>query len=497
MSASTENGKYAALVPQPPRSRGRWFAGLAAIILLTEQTALGFSLIAPTIGGFAGKYQTTQIIWMITIFTLVGGVSNPLVGKLADQFGKRRVLIVAAVIASLGAVISAVSTSFGVLLAGRALMGLSMVFAPVTFALIRDVFPKNYRAMSIAIASNGVGVIAILGPFMAGFLIDHYALESVFWVVAVMTLVGSAGVIALVPETTVFNKSRIDYVGAGLFTGGFLLIMLGISQLPTWTFSDARTYLTLGGGLVILAVWWAWERRVDEPFIDPQLLTTGPIAPVLMAYTFAAAATVTVGSFLPMMLMTPRGLGGDYGFGLSATGVAGYSVLGGTVTVLGGVLVGALAKRFGLRAFLLLAPLVATFGALGLAFLRTEPWMPIVSNGLFAFGYVSIAAGVMMLMSVAPPHQRGITAAMTSALGGALGSLAAQIASMMLNKNVATVVEGQPFYTARGLTYVFLIAAGLSVISFVFALFAPGKAAEHAAAVQDGPPAEELVGAAR
>ncbi|MGW4340357.1 MFS transporter [Rhodococcus koreensis] len=464
--------------PGAPRP-GRWIAGLAALVLLTEQTALGFLLIAPTLTGFAAKFQTTQVIWMITIFTLVGGVATPLVGKLGDQFGKRRILLAAALVSMVGAVVCALAGSFGVILVGRALMGLSLAFLPVTFALIRDVFPFRYRAMSIALVSNGAGVVTIAGPFIAGFLIDHFSLSAVFWFVVVLTAVGSLGVIALIPETSLRSNSRIDYGGATGFTAGFLLLMFGISQLPTWQFANYRTALTIGGGIVILGGWWAWERRIREPFIAPELLSRRPVAPILFTFAFAGAAFTVVASYLPTMLQTPRALGGDYGFGASATGVAGFVLLGGLLTVAGGILVGTLGPRYGYRPFLIIAPVVTIVGALGIGFLRTEQWMPVVFYGLVGFGYISIAASAVLLMIVTPPHLRGVTGGMTSALGGAAGGLFAQIAGMVLASNVGQVVEGQPIFTGRGMELVFVIAALLSGAALVCARFTPGKGAQQ------------------
>ncbi|WP_207844492.1 MFS transporter [Williamsia soli] len=457
----------------PPRSRGRWITALACLVLLTEQTALGFTLIAPALTGLAMEYETTQIIWTITIFTLIGGVLTPVVGKLGDRFGKRKVLVGAALIALAGSILCALAPSFGLFLLGRALMGLSTAFLPVTFALIRDVFPENYRSMSIGIATNGVGVVTIVGPFLAGFLIDNYSTSAVFWFVAVISAVGAAGTLALVPESTVRNRSRIDVIGVLGLVAGLLLILYGISQLQTWELVDVKTLLTVGGGLAILIAWWMYQARTNDPFIDTAVLSTRPMATTILTYSFAGGAITVMASYLPSMLQTPRLLGMDYGFGLSATGVARYLILAGVLTVVAGIIVGALAPRMGYRPFLIIGPVIIGAGATGLSAFTTETWMPVLFYGLVGLGSIVYAAGPGMLMVVAPAESRGAAAGMMGAISAALGSGFTQLAGLALSKNVGQLVEGYPIYTARGFSQVFLIAAGMCVVAFLVALFIP------------------------
>ncbi|MGR6999387.1 MFS transporter [Yinghuangia aomiensis] len=382
-----------ARAPHPEGTRARWFVAVAVLVLLTEQTALAFTLIAPALIGLATEFQTTQVIWVLTIFTLVGSVVTPIAGKLGDKYGKKKVLVHTSIVAAVGGVISALAPNFETLLIGRALMGTSVAFLPVTFALIRDVFPENYRNVSLGIATNGAGIVSILGPFLAGHLIDNYGHASVFWFSVVITTLGAAGTIALVPETHVRTNSPIDVVGALGLGGGVLLIMLGLSQLQTWSLTDVRTIATLGGGIVVLVLWWKWEAHVEAPFIDTQVLSSRPVATVTATYAFVTAGIAIIGSFLPGMLQTPRALGIDYGFGLGATDVALYIIPGGVMTIVTGLLVGTLAKRFGFRAFLLVAPFPIAIGGLGFAFLMTESWMPILSYGIAGIGAMIYAAG--------------------------------------------------------------------------------------------------------
>ncbi|WP_448623521.1 MFS transporter [Geodermatophilus sp. URMC 64] len=458
--------------------RGRWIAATAFLVLLTEQTALGFTLIAPALGPFAAKYQTTQIAWMITIFILVAAVATPVLGKVADRIGKKRVLVMAGAIGFAGSVVCALAPSYEVMLLGRGLMGVSGAFMPLAYALIRDVFPESARNLSIGIVTNGVGVVTIAGPFLAGFLIDNVSLESVFWFVAVISLVGAVGTALVVPESPYRNAAPIDVPGFLGLAVGLLALMYGISNLATWTLSDSRTLLFVGGGLAILVAWWGWERRAAHPFVDTRLLASRPVATVVFAYSFITAAMTIASSYLPTMLQTPRALGGDYGFGLDATGVAQYLIPAGILTVLAGVIVGLAAKRYGFRVFLTLGAIFVVAGSLTLALLHTEPWMPMLGYGLIGLGSMVYAAGAGLLMLLAPPASRGIAAGMLSAIAGAVGSALAQVSGLVLNQNVGQLVQGFPVYTSSGWTNVFLIGACVAGAGLLVSVLVPRRPRE-------------------
>lgn len=452
---------------------GRWVAAVAVLVLLTEQTALGFTLIAPALGPFAAKYQTTDIAWMITIFILVAAVATPVLGKLGDRFGKKKVLVSAAAIGFAGAVVCALAPSYGIMLFGRALMGVTGAFMPLAYALVRDVFPEKYRNLSTGVITNGVGVVTIAGPFLAGYLIDNVSLESLFWFVAGISLLGGLGVVFVLPESPYRNPSKIDVVGCLGLAAGLLALMYGISNLTTWALTDTRTIGFIGGGLVILIAWWIWERHASHPFVDTRLLTSRPIATVVLAYGLATAAMTVAGSFLPTMLMTPRELGGDYGFGIDATGVAVFLIPAGILTVAAGVVVGLFAKRTGFRFFLALGAALVLAGCLVLGLLRTEPWMPMLGYGLIGFGSMVYAAGAGLLMILAPAASRGVAAGMLSAIAGAIGTALAQAAGLILSKNVGQVVGGYPVFTSTGWLTVFLLGAVVAAIAVAITFLIP------------------------
>lgn len=455
--------------------RSRWVVAIAVLVLLTEQSALGFTLIAPALASISVKYATTNIVWAITAFTLAGAVCTPVIGKLGDRYGKRRVLVISAVIAAVGGATCALASSWEMFIAGRALTGVSVAFLPVAYALIRDVFPEGMREVSISIATNGVGLVTVGGPFLAGFLIDNISFESVFWFVTVISALGAIGTLILVPETPIRDASKLDVPGViGLVVGAFLLL-LGISQISTWDLFDPRTIGLLVSGLVVLLVWWQWEVRQDAPLVDTGIFRNRATAAVLFSYSLVASAFVVAGSYLPQFLQTPRALAADYGFGLSATGVAIYNIPTGVMIITSGIVVGVLGKKYGFGIFMVLGGLVAGVGMVGLSLFMEQTWQVLLFWGIMATGAAIYAAGPNLMMLLAPAAHRGIYAGMLFLISGVLSTFFAQLAGLLLENNVAQIVEGYPVYSGRGVSFLLLFAAALSFVSAVVALWIPRK----------------------
>ena len=467
------------LVDMQRGPRSKWVLGVVFLVLLTEQSAMGFQLVAPALPQFAIHYDTTHVIWAITIFTLVGAVAAPVVGKLADHFGKKKVLTYVAMISTVGCLISALAPSFEILLVGRVLTAVSIAFSPVAYALIRDVFPPTMRVMSISIITNGVGVVTIVGPFLAGLLLDNLGMSSIFWFVAIITLVGGLGVVAFVPETQVRDETKFDTPGIVGLTAGMLLLLFTISQMQTWGVGNPRTLLLLAVSLGILVVWWKWEARQDEPFISPRLLTSRPTATVLLGYGFMVGAGTMISSQFPTLLQSPRDAALAYGFGASATEVAIFLIPAGVGITIAGVVVGALGRRYGFRRFLALAGLLYAVGVIGLLFTLTDAWGQAVFYGVVGLGGIAYAAGPNLMMQLSPTAQRGLSAAMLGLIGGTFGSILAQIGGLVLNMNISgTTEQGLPIYEMVGLNWLFAIAAIAALVGTGIALMIPKQTAQ-------------------
>ena len=190
-------------------------------------------------------------------------------GTLGDRIGRRRLLLIGAVVFGMASVLTAFSTSAEMLIAARALLGVaSATLAPSTLSLIRNMFldPRQRTiAIGVWIASFSAG--GAIGPLFGGLMLEYFWWGSVFLVnVPVMLLLLALGPV-LLPEFRDPSAGRLDLPSAALSLVSVLAAIYGIKQIaeggPAWL-----SMLAIVAGLAVAALFVRRQRRLDDPLID-------------------------------------------------------------------------------------------------------------------------------------------------------------------------------------------------------------------------------------
>ncbi|NKY54304.1 MFS transporter [Nocardia vermiculata] len=469
VSISDSDSPSAGTGSEPGGSTGYWTGILLILVLLTEQASLAFALFTPALPKIAAKYQTTEVVWVMTALVLAAAIASPILGKLADIHGKKRILVVTAMIAGLGAFISAVAPTFPILLIGRFLSGAGFAFTALGYSLIRDVFPARLQPMSISIANTGVGIIAVAAPLISGFLLDHVGVSSIFWFSFALCAVGGLLTLFFVPETTVRAHVSVDWLGAFLLTVALFTVMLALSLGAEWGWASGRTLGTLAVTVVFAVAWVLWERRAREPLISIPMLAGRKVGITLLAGGIAYGATTLIATLMPMLLQTPKDAGG-YGFGLSVTGMALWMLPGGVLIVLGGVFVGATARWIGFRTQLIIGAGLIAIGAVLLATTPDQPWQVVSAYGIIGFGSMIYAAVPNLVLLGLDEEQRAIGANFTGLSQSMFGGMLSSLGFAFLAQHMLAVSPAGPVYSSDGFMVAFLVAGGAAAIGALLAL---------------------------
>ncbi|WP_347955471.1 MFS transporter [Gordonia aichiensis] len=453
---------------------------LLSLVLVLELLSVSYVMVSMAILPISAEYQTGQGAWLITAFLLVGAVLSPLLGKLADIIGKRKVIIACVVVGAVGSVISAVATSYAVMIFGRALSGILVPTLFLSYSLIRDVFPRKTVPMAVSICTAGCGLITVAAPFLTGWLIDGFGWRSLFWFFAAVLVVCLVMILLTTPESTVRLRASLDVLGAVLLGAGLAGLLVAVSFGPQWGWTDTTTLAFLVGGLVLTAAWYASAKRVSDPLIRLDLLRRPSIAWTVTAaggiYGLGAVFTM----LLPIMAMTPETFGLGYGWGLSAEQYAVFQVPLGGMTMVGGLVVGALCGR-GLhpRVLLMASGVLTGLAGAATAFMHDSKPLLFLLAALFGaglgMGYASIPN---MLIKAAPPELQASTASIAGVVQSLCSAVLPVIAFAIMNNSFvaqlpADQTGGAVFYTDGGFTAAFLLVAAAAVIALVAALALP------------------------
>ncbi len=212
---------------------------------------------------------TSQLQWVVAAYSLVFAGLLFSTGALGDRFGRKGALQLGLVGFLLGAALASESTEMWQLISCRAVMGASAaLIMPSTLSILVNVFPARERSKAIAIWAATTGAAGAIGPVASGFLLGHFWYGSVFLVnVPIIALALVAGWF-LVPKSRDPEQGKLDPLGAVLSIVGISSLVYGLIQAPAKGWGSVGTLGAFALAAVVLAVFVAWELRVDEPMLD-------------------------------------------------------------------------------------------------------------------------------------------------------------------------------------------------------------------------------------
>jgi MFS family permease len=458
-----------------PQPRNDHEAGTASIVgfLLVLEFASGLTQgwLSPLLPSILQRYETTaaEVNWVSAVFLLSSAVCVPLMSKLGDLFGHRRLLTVAVALVAIGSVLVAVAPSFGVLLLGRAFQGPLLAFLSLEFAIVRErAGNRAGRAVGLLVGSLALG--GSVGLLLAGQMRQHLSLSTTLWVPAVLLIVMIPVAAFLIPETTLRTPGRVDWAGAGLLSLGLVLVLAAVGNGGVWGWGDARTVGGIVGGLAVLAIWVAVEHRVAQPFVDVSLVLRGGLGPAVLAGFFAGAELFGSQAAGALFLGLPASTGIGLGLGAGQLGLV--LVVFGLAAFAGTWLAPRLAERVGNRTVLILGAMVSAAGYLLTALAHDTVQVFVLWQILIGIGNGLVLAALSgHVVGHAPADAVGISSGLLNTartIGGAVSGAA--FAAVM--GALATRLPGaaRPVTTEAGYVTVWLVCAALAIAVAVVAL---------------------------
>src|SRR6201989_747441 len=209
-------------------------------LLILSTAALAFALAQTTLIPALGELKTalntdaSGVAWTLTGYLLAAAVFTPLMGRLGDMFGKRRMLVLSLAFFTLGSLVAALGSSLLVIVAGRVLQGVGGGIFPLCFGIIRDEFPRERVGQSIGLISATLGIGAGLGLVVGGLLVDHASYHDIFWLSAVMSAAAAVAVFFFIHESPVRRPGKVDVRGAVVLGVGLVLPMVALARAHVW-----------------------------------------------------------------------------------------------------------------------------------------------------------------------------------------------------------------------------------------------------------------------
>ncbi|MFI2367378.1 MFS transporter [Streptomyces sp. NPDC018833] len=448
---------------------------VAALSVAVLAYGLLQTLVAPALPTFQRHFQVSGdwAAWVFTLYLLSGAVLTPVLARLGDRRGKRRVLLASLAVFGSGTVLAALAWNFPVLLLARVAQGAGAAALPLSFGLISALLPRQRTGQGLGIVSAMIGAGTGLGFVIGGLLIDHASWRWMFAVLAGVIAVAFLLVARWIPDDTARRDEPQDVLGTILLSFGLVSLLLAITQgsHAGWT-SPTVVGLFLGAAVLLAALAVA-ERRVRHPLLASRVFLHRPILLTHCAAALFYAAALIFFLLVPTLAQLPAQgpEGATRGFGLSVTAAGLLMLPSALLQVLVAPAVPRLERAFGHRAPLLGGMALVLAGSVALALWHATPLQVLADSVILGTGAACCFAVLPSLVArFAPGHAIATANGLNTVVRTVGGVIGTQVAIAILSTHSVT---GSALPGQGAFTLVFALGAVFAAVGVAVVLLLP------------------------
>ena len=409
----------------PPGRRGKPGLTLAVLGLAAMAFSVLQSLVIPVLPDIGRNLHVSEqaVTWVLTGYLLSASVATPILGRLGDMFGKRRILVITMTALGAGTIVAGLATTLAVLLVGRIAQGLGGALFPLAFAIIRDELPAERVAEAIGFISATLGIGGGLGITLAGPIDARLGYHWLFWAPLPLIVLAALGIRFLIPESPVRSGGRVNLHCAVLLSAWLITLLIGITEGPQWGWLSPAFGGTVLAAAMLFGGWWIAEWRSASPLVDVRMLVHPAVwrtNVVALAVGFGLYGSLTL---IPEILQAPRATG--YGFGVTVTDAGLFLLPQTTVVFVFGAIAGRISATIGSARAVLIGVLLAagSFGLLAAGYTRV--WQILAATIMLGAAVGLTYSGMPnVIVESVPAEQTGVATGMNAnirTLGSALG----------------------------------------------------------------------------
>lgn len=410
--------------------------------------------------------------WAITATLLAAAVTMPVSGRLADMYGKKRVLVASAAILAVGSLVAAMSSTLAPFLTGRALQGVAMGYIPVAISLVREIAPKEKANSAVATVSATLGVGGALGLPLSAWIADSYSWHGLFWLSTVLALVILVLTIVVVPHVSDGHPAHLDVVGIVGLAVGLSGALIGVSKGSSWGWSDPETVGSIVGGLLVLLAWGAYELRHPDPLVDLRISARRPVlftnlAAVLIGFGMMAQSIV-----MPQLLQLPEATG--FGLGQTILQAGLWMAPAGFMMMLFAPVSSGLLTKIGARLTLSIGAVVVSLGYVASLLLMGSPWQLMIGALIGAAGVgIGYAAMPTLILDNVPADEAGSGVGVNALMRSVGTTIAGAVMAAILTSTTIELAPGVSVPSESAFQVCFVVGAGAALAGALVALLVP------------------------
>ncbi|HDR7735884.1 TPA: DHA2 family efflux MFS transporter permease subunit [Bacillus thuringiensis] len=445
------------------------------------------------------KISATTAQWLTTGYMLVNGVLIPITAYLMQRFTTRELFQTSMLIFLAGTIVSAVATGFPVLLTGRMIQAAGAgIIMPLLTHVILTIFPREKRGAAMGMVGLAVIFAPAIGPTIAGYIIDNYKWETMFYGMIPFTILVIVLGFIYLRNVSDRIKTKLNILSVILSTIGFGALIYGFSQAGSLGWSDIEVAGTITVGILALVLFSWKELRSQNPLLDLRVFKYN-----MFSLTTIINIAITMVMYADMMLL-PLYLQNMRGFTAIESGLLllpGALVMGFLMPV-----TGKLFDRFGAKWLAITGmtiTIITTMGFINLTDSTSYIYLILMSTGRrigMALMMMPIqTAGLNQLPQRLNAHGTAISNTIRQVAGAVGTSL---LVTVMTSRTKSHLQDMVPIASANGLNQkelvteasiqgindAYLVIIGIGIIGLILSFFI--KKVKQASELESDIPAE-------
>ena len=374
--------------------------------------------------------RDADVNWFEAAQLVVSALCVPLLARLGDLVGHKKVLLLSTAITAVGSWILVVAPSFTTFLIGWAVQGAYVIWLPLEVAIVyrRTASSDRQQLLTRRAAAVLVGALelsVIIGALTSGSLVESASMSTVLMIPAIVVTAVLVVIWLGIEDTPGQSHGGIDWTGLALITAVLGLVMAGLITLRLQGPGAVLPWLLIAVALAGLVPFARYEARQDEPIVDVRLFATRGQWPVqLTAFLFGMSV---LGAQIPLSTFarTDPGVAG-YGLGADASFVSTLIGLYVVSLAVGAFTLPLTSRALGERGALVASSILVALGyGLFIPFHGSTTTM-MVNMMIAGLGSGALVAALpAAAAAAAPPERTGFATGMTNAtktVGGAIAS---------------------------------------------------------------------------
>jgi MFS family permease len=469
---------------------------LAILSLIGLIIVYGETMIIPAIPDlvkdFNIPYNTTA--WILTAYLIAGAVATPIVGKLSDIYGKKKILLIVVIIYTAGTSFGIISNDISTMIIARTIQGIGMSVFPIAFTIIREKFPENKLSIAQGILTSIFAAGGVIGLSLGATTIEYFGWRFTFISISPLALILTLIIMRFIrvkeQEKNYNNRiplsKNVDIKGAIALTAiisSFLISITLLGNSDSADFNNTNNN-TINSSLVILfsvlsiislLIFLLFQRRTHIPLIDLNLLKDRILLPTNILLMTIGISMFMIYQTISILIRNPP----PSGFGGSAIDAANVQLPFMIISLIISVLSGFLISRIGNIKPTIIGSVISVIGFSSLYIYHSTEFEIIINLSIIAGG-LSLAevGGFNITLVSVSPKVSGISMGITVLLfliGMSIGPALSGIYLETFQSPIMINKISYSFPSAFSYDMIFLTSALLSFIFLILAILTAKK----------------------